>query len=378
MASNTQPLVAPSYVQTAADLFVVPFYSALDAQGEAALSLVQQEQVQMAYDLSFNKTLVADTNSANILNAFVLTQDGDSMAVDMRTGDDALNFRTELADVIRDAVDLSDNTLAEVLYNDALGYFAEVYGDAVANVLETDWALKVTVDASGGAANMWSDLDKKSAARLLIAEQIPNSTYMLYVDASENMLTDSLPMKHNDTIVFLFNVTMQTIARNVNNVQAQGSMAAALNPNYQTDVSGGYFGDSSQLPGGGTTGPNGYVNPVTGITDASGAITDLSGTEQDLLNAVGAAPTFSYTQQIAAFYVKMKGTSAVAAPNSSMGRVSGLYGVSGNLASSVVLVENPDGSATYGGGVNYTLDASSNRLVAAPGLVVAAGKLVTE
>jgi len=371
----TQPLVAASYVQTKDDLFVVPFYSALDAKGVASLNLVQQESVKMAYDLSFNKTLVADENSAAILNAFELTQDGTNLTVGMRMGADALAFRTELADVIRDAVDLSQNTLAEVLYNDAVAYFAEVYGDLVANVLETDWALRVTVDASGGAANMWGDLDAKEQARLLIAEQIPNSTYMLYVDASENMITDSLPMKNGDTLVFLFNVTMQTISRAVNEVQAQGSMAGALAGYATQDPSGGFYGKSSKLPGPGKTGPNGYLNDVSGATDASGSFLDVSSDAiNDLLSSPGAAASFTYTQQIAAFYVKITGTSEVKPT-----RVKGLVGVAGNLSTNVARDENADGSVTYGGGMNYTLDASSNAVLPrdGPDLALVGGRIVT-
>ena len=37
----------------------------------------------------------------------------------------------------------------------------------------------------------------------LLAQQIPNSNYLLYSDASENMVTNALPMKNGDKIVRL-------------------------------------------------------------------------------------------------------------------------------------------------------------------------------
>ena len=300
-------LAAGVYEQacTGSNTFVVPIYSQIDATGVANLSVVQAESVCMNYDLSFNIAL-SDASSGMILNGFMLEQDGDNnvndgdpgLSVTMRTGANLLgksgtwdgDFRLALAEVIEDALDAGGQTLAWNLYESALGYFKAVYGDAVANVLESDWSLKITVDASGGAANMWSDLNLKPEARLLIAQQIPNSTYMAYTDASENMMTNALPLLNGDTLVFLFNVSMSTIARNIQNVQAQASMANALGN-----------GDSLSKNLWGTA------------TDASaGPVTDLSGDVSgnrvaDLLTASG-TPTFSYTSQIAAFYVTMTGT----------------------------------------------------------------------
>ena len=323
---------------TGSNTFVVPIYSQIDATGTAALSVVHAEAVCMNYDLSFNITL-SDVSSGMILNGFVLSQDGindtdgtPGLSVAMRTGANLLaksgtwqgDFRLALAEVIEDAVDAKGETLAWNLYDSALGYFKDVYGDAVANVLESDWALTITVDASGGATNMWNDLSVKPDAMLLIAEQIPNSTYMAYVDASENMMTDALPLLNGDTLVFLFNVAMKTIARNIRNVQAQASMANARAPSGWNGASYGANGQST-------------------ATDASGGpVADLSGDVSgnrvaDLLN-VGGTPSFSYTSQIAAFYVTMSGAYANPANSASAGLVGSLVAVDAANAGSEVLV----------------------------------------
>lgn len=302
-ADYSRPVGLLSSVSTSNTLFVVPIYSQLDVTASATVSLVQQETVEMKYDVSFNIS-ISDEKSGKILNGFVLSQDGSSLTVDMRGNGYDADFQAELVDVIENAKEThSQKVLSWYLYDDALSYFKNVYGDDVANVLETDWSLNVAVDSSGGALNMWNDLDKKDAARLLIAEQIPNSTYMLYVDGSENMVTDAMPMKNGDTIVFLFNVTMQTIAREINNVQAQGSMAGALNPSYPTDASGGFQGDSNKVdPLAGGPGASSIGVDRRDVSD--GSAVDVSGnypTDSWL------APNYSYSQQVAAFYVTLTG-----------------------------------------------------------------------
>lgn len=327
---------------TGSNTFVVPIYSQIEATGEANLSVVQAEAVCMNYDLSFNITL-SDVSSGMILNGFVLDQDGDNnvldgdygLSVGMRTGANLLgksgswqgDFRLALAEVIEDAVDAKGETLAWNLYDSALGYFKDVYGDAVANVLESDWSLKITVDASGGAANMWNDLSVKPDATLLIAQQIPNSTYMAYVDASENMMTNALPLLDGDTLVFLFNVAMKTIARNIRNVQAQASMASALG-------NGASFGANNQ-----STATDASAGPVT---DLSG---DVSGNRVADLLSVGGTPSFSYTSQIAAFYVTMSGAYTNPAPGGASGLVGSLVAVDGATSGSEAV---ESGNGVYG------------------------------
>jgi len=381
--SVVQPLSAPASsnmaeppsqtVTSTNTQFVVPIYSRLNVEATASLNVVQQEVVSMVYDLSFNYACQDDSESAALLNGFELSQDGDNLSVKMvgAVGEaTALAFQTQLKKVIDDASGTNvpvDNytspqypTLADTLYDNALKYFKNIYGDDVANILQTDWSLTVKVNSAAGAENMWNDLKANEPACLLLAEQIPNSTYMVYVDASENMLTNALPLKNDDVLVFLFNVTTQTIARNINNVQAQGTMAAALantsgGPNYKDN--GGTMSTLSE-----TSNPmSGWVGSLSGDAQASnlvsGSIADVSDNWQTVNNL---APSFSFSTLIAAFYVTVHGSgitgngalSAVPGSNNGGDGVRGLRAVSTGSYS-----ETRTSSPDVVGSESYTLSS---------------------
>ena len=77
-----------------------------------------------------------------------------------------------------------------------------------------------------GADNMHADLDNATAAiRRAIASQLPESNFALYADASENPITDALPLKKGDTIVFLFDVTTALISRGNAKVNSSANTA---------------------------------------------------------------------------------------------------------------------------------------------------------
>lgn len=216
---------------TSGSQFIVPLYSTLDASGSATMNVVQLESVSMPYDEKYSLT-VSEAQSANLLNGFQVTH-ADGVVLGCTAARGAAAWKAVLQKVIEDAHDDSGNSLSDVLYNEALVQFKSIFTDEIANVLQDNWTLNVNLDAVGGAANMWTDLVAAPEACRLLAQQIPNSNYLLYSDASENMLTNALPMKNDDKIVFLFNVTMLTITRNITDIQKADSFTAPLAP---TDV----------------------------------------------------------------------------------------------------------------------------------------------
>ena len=75
----------------------------------------------------------------------------------------------------------------------------------------------------------------------IIAQQLPESNYEAYMDASENTTTHALPLKGGDKLVFVFYLTQAAIAR-VNKKTA--------GTNVDSGVGGGTGGGSTTLPDG--------------------------------------------------------------------------------------------------------------------------------
>ena len=218
------------------NVLVCPIYSTLDASANASLELLQQESVTMAYDTLYSIAL-NDVSSGHILNAFQLSGDGSSLAVAMRSGADA-DFKAMVKFVVDNATAAGDS-LQTVLYNTVKNEISSVYGDAIANILESNWKLDVYVKSTDGAANLYGDLAAESSQRLLMAEQIPNATWNLYKvggsgDDKENTTTDALALASGDKIVFLFDVTAVAQTRIVTAVQggatANGNSASDPTP----------------------------------------------------------------------------------------------------------------------------------------------------
>jgi len=211
-------------------VLVCPIYSTLDASANASLELLQQESVTMAYDTLYSIAL-DDVSSGHILNAFQLTGDGDSLAVAMRSGSAPENFMAMVKFVV-DNAKASGDSLQTVLYNTVKNEISSVYGDAIANILESNWKLDVYVNSTGGAVNLYGDLAAEAGQRLLMAQQIPNATWDLYKvggtgDDKENTTTDALALASGDKIVFLFDVTAVAQTRIVTAVQDASAPAGA-------------------------------------------------------------------------------------------------------------------------------------------------------
>jgi len=273
-----------------ATVVVTPFYSFLDASANAMLTFIDQANVQMAYDYKYTIELT-DASSATILNAFQLSGNGDDLEVNMRAGSQWVDdFKHTVRTVI-------DNALAEAplgganapaapvpsaslqtdLYNVIKDQIKSVYGDMIANVLESDWNLRVNVQSIGGADNLHGDFADAGAAnhRLLMAQQISNESYQKYWDNSENLVTDALPLTRGDEIVFLFDVKAISQVRAV--TLDAGGLAAS----------------------GTTTGASEVANPDASAATASGsAVAETPG--YNTINHV-----MTQARKVAAFFVQL-------------------------------------------------------------------------
>ena len=295
------PNINTGYGAPGSAAIVTPFYSFLDASANAQLKIIDQANVQMAYDYKYTIELT-DASSATILNAFKLSGDGDDLEVNMRAGGSwADDFKHTVRTVI-------DNALADVpqggaangkeasgapgsaslqtdLYNVIKDQIKSVYGDMIANVLESDWKLQVNVQSEGGADNLHDDFAANDASghRLLMAQQITNASYQKYWDLSENLETDALPLTRGDEIVFLFDVKAISQLRAVTLVP--GGMGASGN----------------------TTGASEVTNPDTSSATASGSASATSPGYNTINHAM------TQVRKVAAFFVQL-GSKAAADP----------------------------------------------------------------
>lgn len=273
---------------------VTPFYSFLDASANAQLMIIDQANVQMAYDYKYTIELT-DASSATILNAFQLSGDGDDLEVNMRAGGSwADDFKHTVRTVIDNALAVAplgatapgSASLQTDLYNVIKDQIKSVYGDMIANVLESDWKLQVNVQSIGGADNLHDDFAANDASghRLLMAQQITNASYQKYWDdVSENLTTDALPLTRGDEIVFLFDVKAISQLRAVTLVP--GGMGASGN----------------------TTGASEVTNPDTSSTTASGSATATTPGYNTINHAM------TQVRKVAAFFVQL-GSRAAADP----------------------------------------------------------------
>jgi hypothetical protein len=248
-----------------ATVVVTPFYSFLDASANAMLTIIDQANVQMAYDYKYTIELT-DASSATILNAFKLSGNGDDLEVNMRANDEeGTQWVDDFKHTVRTVI---DNALAEAplgganapaapvpsaslqtdLYNVIKDQIKSVYGDMIANVLESDWNLRVNVQSVGGANNLHGDFADAGAAnhRLLMAQQISNASYQQYWDNSENLVTDALPLTRGDEIVFLFDVRaisqVRAVTLDAGGMAASGTTTGAsevANPDASAETASG-------------------------------------------------------------------------------------------------------------------------------------------
>jgi len=213
------PSISTSHDENAPAIIVARPIGALDASGSASLTTLQEVSVSINYDDLYDVTLSA-ADSTKIANAFTVSGNGGSFAATLSSSSD---FQDVLAAAMAaatctthsSAIDNSYNVvgvnLKDNLYNEMLTKFKKVFEDLLPNILESDWALSNDVNYAGGASDMAGKITDPEAE--IIAQQLPESNYSLYMDASENPTTSALPVKEGDKLVFVFDVTESAVAR---------------------------------------------------------------------------------------------------------------------------------------------------------------------
>jgi len=257
---------------TGGSTFVAPFYSDMDASGATTLTVAKQQTVSMVYDLSFNAELTED-DSAQLANSFVLSQDGSGNVIADISNN--AEFIRVMRRVVLDASNNDLKCLDMVLYDSISRDLSGVFGDAIANDLQSFYGVTVKVDASGGAVNLWTDMQTDPSYPTTIAVQIPNDNYLAYCDTSENIHTNALPLLDGDKLVFLFSLTTSTTV----------GTTTVLSPVTLADHYGASLGSSVT---------NGVVNPRVD-SDPNSYLPP-------------AAQSVAKKVQAVAFYVKVRGS----------------------------------------------------------------------
>lgn len=218
------PNAITSHVESAAATIVARPLGAMDASGEAALNTLQQVTVSVAYDDLYEQALSA-ADSTKLANAFAISGTGATFTAHLSSSADFEDVLTrnmasaictaESANVDPSGSDASNNSvghnLKDAIYNGMLNNFKRIFTDSIPNLLESDWSLSNTVGYAGGAADMAGKLVDQECE--ILAQQLPESNYVLYMDASEDTVTSALPLKGGDSIIFVFNVSEAAVAR---------------------------------------------------------------------------------------------------------------------------------------------------------------------
>lgn len=192
--------------------------AALDASGQASLVTLEQVTVSVSYEDLYRVTL-SDADAIKLLNSFTLDGSGTSFACIL---DNSADFQEVLTRAMSTAsgvsftnsnasLDVAGNTLSKNLMAEILNTFKSIYEDTIPNVLQSDWDISNNVAYAAGAADMADKLVPEEAE--LLAQQLPESNYSAYMDASENTTTHALPLKKGDKLVFVFYLREAAVAR---------------------------------------------------------------------------------------------------------------------------------------------------------------------
>jgi len=218
------PNAVTSHTESAASTIVARPVGAMDASGEAALNTLQQVNVSVAYDDLYEQAL-SHTDSTTLANAFTISGSGATFSAILDASGDFKDVLTRnMASAICTAQskfvdpsgsDASNNSvghnLKDAIYNGMVNRFKRIFTDSIPNLLESDWSLSNTVGYADGAADMAGKLD--AAECEILAQQLPESNYALYMDSSEDTVTSALPLKGGDSIIFVFQVDEAAVAR---------------------------------------------------------------------------------------------------------------------------------------------------------------------
>jgi hypothetical protein len=221
----------------------------MNATGEAALTTLQKVSVSVAYDDLYEVTLSKEDSTA-LANAFTVSGGvKEGGATFTATLSNSVVFREVLAGAMAAAICVEQNsdvdpaetvdadrsslglTLDVAINHGMLNQFRKIYTDSLPNILESDWAMSSSVEWAAGALDMADKLDDAECE--ILAQQLPESNYELYMDTSENPVTDALSLKGNDSVIFVFEVNQSGVVRAI-------TKSAGVNPDVgATAVAGG-------------------------------------------------------------------------------------------------------------------------------------------
>jgi hypothetical protein len=233
---------------TGAARFIAPFVAGMNAVGDASYNYIYQETVSIAgIDYEFDATLT-EPDSAKLLNAFTVSGKGTDANFNV-----ALTSVQDFKDVLIACINgknvatkngsSAEGRLASDLTD---GLLAAIFGDDLINTVQ-DIAftnVSVTLDSSGGSANMADGLDVDRCK--LIYTQIPWQTRSSYMDASENQTVTALPLIKDDVLTFVFDVNVASVTPG----KAQVDVTAATGaPVTSSTVSGQYTSSLSYTLG---------------------------------------------------------------------------------------------------------------------------------
>jgi hypothetical protein len=256
----------------------------MDASGNASLTTLQQLSVSVEYDDRYDITLSA-ANSTKLVNAFTVSGAGDQFTATLSNSSD---FQDVLAFAMENAVLVTKTSAADpegpdasvaedeglplgtVINNGILNQFKQLFTDTLPNILQSDWTMESGVDWVGGAADMAGKL--VDAECEILAQQIPESNYELYMDVSENPGTSALSLKHGDSVIFVMEVNVAAIARAITKTPGLASDAGASN------VAGG-----DVAPYGYNTNINSYANNSRRVAFKLTVSKDPENTDDDKL-----------------------------------------------------------------------------------------------
>jgi hypothetical protein len=288
--TNSAAASANAVTDLSGRIFVCPVIGQLDLSGSAMLTTLEQVTVTVPYDDKYSIELDAQ-HSFSLASAFKLDGSGSSFTVAWSDAS-GTQFATEMKYIIDTAtltstgtggnVDSTGVTLSKALDDDVRATFKDIFADGIPNILESDWDISSNV-ASQAAAD---DMKKKLTVgpRELIAQQLPESNYIYWMDGSENALNKNLPVMNGDTLVFVFAVNQVVISR-------LPKKTAGLTADDN---------DSNTLSAGTVTAPNVTVGPIA----AGGTSVDGTGPYGD-----AAKIQYTFNNRNVAFYVKFSGLS---------------------------------------------------------------------
>lgn len=239
-------------VESVATGYVCPNVAVLDVSADATFSTsmaAQKKVVITGIDAAFTYTTVDDLESAQLLNGFLVAGYGAGSEVD--ASNNALSvvmdpdaaysdgFKAILGKAILEASAIAENgsgsnaaeflknglaadlaVLANRLFNSQVTTVGITVTDPSDNLVDTIKGRltfsgeSVTLDASGGAHNMWTDLAGVPLDPLNIYLQIPEETLALYQvagPADDTPTTAALPMARGDTLTFVFDVASEAV-----------------------------------------------------------------------------------------------------------------------------------------------------------------------